>query len=148
MESAKVLSSLNWQKELNSDEREVCHTQAALFGLCQDKLHCDAFNFADSFMRSDVAVKMDAKPSDYYEANPFEMLSTLPETINLKPHKDEKSAAALHWIGYLYRYWALMGLSSKNIIKLAPVERAYVAYDSLHTLDTRQAISLFIERAN
>jgi len=147
MVNVDVLKGLNWEKRLNGDEREVCHTQAALFELCQNKLNCDAFDFVNKFMYSEIAVDMDNEPPDYYDVDPFQMLYELPYILPLLPLTEEKSTTALHWIGYFYRYWALMGTSSRDIIKFVPVENAYAAYTCLHTLDVREVISMFVERA-
>jgi len=35
MAPAEIASKINWDKAITSDEREVCHTQAALFEFCQ-----------------------------------------------------------------------------------------------------------------
>ena len=148
MASASTTLKLNWKKELNSDEREVCHVQAALFELCQNRLQCDAFDFVYKFMHSNIAADMDCGELEYYDVDPLELLNTLPITLLLQPMTGKKSTAALHWVGYFYRYWAWLGTPSKQIIQVVPVENAYAAYGSLHTLDVREAIGMFVERVN
>ena len=146
MVHADIVSRTNWDKELTGDEREVCHTQAALFELCQSEYNCDAFDFVTHFMQSDAAADIDQNVEAYYDVNPFEFIHKLSGKIPSRPFMEKKNIAALHWIGYLYRYWACMGISSKDIIEAIPVTDAYEAYYSLHTLDIREAIVLLIER--
>ena len=146
MAPAEIASKINWDKAITSDEREVCHTQAALFEFCQNKLNCDAFDFITNFMQGEVAADIDNNGPAYYDVNPFEFIDSVRDKVPMRPISEKKYTEALHWIGYLYRYWAWLGLPSKDIIQAVPVNDAYDAHYSLHTLDVRDAIKLFVER--
>jgi len=76
----------------------------------------------NEFMQGKIAEDMDKDVPAYYDADPFNMLKSLPTAMSLQPLMNEKSAEALHWIGYLYRYWALLGTPSKDIIQIVPVD--------------------------
>jgi hypothetical protein len=145
METVNVVNKLNKDKILTGDEREVCHIQGVLFGLCQNKLQCDAFDFATKFMNSAIAADMDTNGSRYYIRDAFELTDSLRGMFAVLPLSDRKDPFALEWVGYMYRYWAWLGMSSKEIIRMVPVERAYPVYLGLHTLDVRHAISSLIE---
>lgn len=144
MENASTFQ-IDWKKELNSDEREVCHTQAEVFESSQFEYNWDAFDFITKFMNSDLAADMDKNTPAYYTLEPEQLLATLPDALNPNPIIEKKSISALHWIGYLYRYWACMGTPSKDIIKLVPVREAYLDYVALHTLSVKEAIDVFCQ---
>lgn len=136
---------IDWKKELNSDEREVCHTQAEVFESSQAEYNWDAFDFITGFMNSDLAADIDKNTPAYYTLEPEQLLAAIPDVLKPEPMTDKKSMSALHWIGYLYRYWACMGTPSKDIIKLVPVHEAYLDYAALHTLSVKEAIDVFCQ---
>lgn len=146
MENVNVTTAIDWNKELDGDESEVCNTQATMFEFCQYKLNCDAFDFVNKFMYSEIASDMDNGDILYADSDPLQLLETIPEVFPLVPMSEKKSIDALHWIGYLYRYWAWLGVPSKDIIQTLPVEKAYAAYNGLHTLSIREAIRLLLSR--
>jgi hypothetical protein len=139
---ANNIGETDWDKELTGDEREVCHVQAALFALCQKEYQCDAFDFVTKFMESDIAADMDKRGLDYGKRDPFEFIASLRGKLVAAPINEKKDAMALHWVGYVYRYWALLGMPSKDIVNIVPVESAYEVYYSFHTLDVREAIGM------
>jgi hypothetical protein len=141
-----ALNNTNWDKELTPDEREVCSTQGVLFEFCQYDLNCDAFDFVNKFMVSDIAADIDKGNPAYYTADPFQMLYDIGKRLALIKANENYNADALHWIGYMYRYWAWLGTPSRNIIQIAPVEKAYATYPGLHTLAVGDAIQILVER--
>lgn len=54
----------------------------------------------------------------------------------------------LHWIGYIYRYWAyISGKSSKQIYKIMKPEQLKKLYLPYHSLDPLQAIERIIDES-
>ena len=141
-----VLSKMDWRRELSGDEREVCSLQGNLFELCQYKLKCDPFEFIEKFMESETAHDMDDNYIDYCELDPFEFVQSMGNKIQVSISENKKYHEALFWTGYVYRYWSYMGLTSKEIIRIFPVEAAYEAYKGLHTLSVKEAIRIYVER--
>lgn len=147
MKNADILSDIDWEKELDRNEREVCHTQAALFEFCQKEYQCDAFDFVTRFMLSTIANEIDNNGAAYSKVNPFEFIDSLRDEVKMLPLSDKKNTEALHWIGSMYRYWAWLGTPSKEIIRIVPVDKAYSVYRSFHTLDISDAIRMLITRS-
>lgn len=146
MDIVETLSSIDWDKELDKHERKVCHIQAALFEFCQQEYKCDAFDFITKFMSSDFAADIDNNGSSYYSLNSFDYINSIRNKITIVPLSERKYTEALHWIGYLYRYWSWLGTPSNEIIQIVPVSKAYSVYRTFHTLDVMDAIGAFVER--
>jgi hypothetical protein len=138
---------MDWNKELTGFELAVCENQAVLFEECQLTYKCDAFDFVEKFMCGDVAAEMDNKISSFHNTGTKQLGDYFLSQETVQPLSKRKSTEALFWLGYVYRYWAWLGTPSKEIIEIAPVERAYMLYEGFHTLDVKEAIRLFIKRA-
>jgi len=146
MESVKGLREIDWDRELTPDEREICHTQAALFAFCQKDYQYDAFDFITKFMKSDIAASIDTNGAEYSSMKPSEFIESLRGKLTALPLSERRSVEALHWVGYIYRYWAWLGTPSKEIINVVPVEDAYSVYYSFHTLDVKEALSMLVSQ--
>ena len=132
---------INWEREgFSLDELDIIEKQAELFECCQDTLNVDAFDFIEKFMRSSIA----EDTAKFSNAKNDEIGKTLIDSVGVKPLEDIRYTEALYWIGYLYRYWTLMGTPSMDVITVAPVEKAYVLYNGYHTLGLQEAIMRFI----
>ncbi|MCL2124984.1 MAG: hypothetical protein FWH33_03215 [Oscillospiraceae bacterium] len=138
---------MDWDKELTGFELAVCENQATLFEECQIAYGCDAFDFVEKFMTGEVAAQMDKKVSSFHNTGTKQLGEYFLEITTVLPIKRKRSTEALYWLGYTYRYWAWMGVSSSKIIEIAPVEKAYMLYEGFHTLDVKESIRLFTERA-
>ena len=75
----------------------------------------------------------------------------LEEVINEAGDRLEKQGEVyaeelIYWIGYIYRYWHyMMGESSKEIIKLAPVKVMKQNYERLYMMAPEEVIEILIE---
>ena len=137
-------------KELNMFELFTCRNQGALFSDCQylDYYPCDAYDFITKFMYSDIAESMDKEVSMCHTWGTEQLYETLFFQQEYKKFGgvfiDDR---VLYWVGYLYRYWAWwIGESSKDIIRIIPVERACQTYIGLHTLSPEEAIMMWKNR--
>ena len=137
---------MNWEKELTAFELAVCENQATVFEECQLAYDCDAFDFVEKFMLGDVAAQLDKKVSSFHNTGTKQLGDYLISKVDVLPLQQRKSAEALFWVGYLYRYWAWLGMASSEIIKKAAIERTYMLYEGLHTLDPKEAIRLLMRR--
>jgi len=144
----KECDILDWDKELTSFELAVCDNQAVLFEECQLAYGSDAFDFIEKFMLGDVAAQLDRKVSAFHNTGTKQLGDYFISQTNVLPMTQRKSSEALFWVGYLYRYWAWMNMNSSKIIKITPVERAYMLYEGYHTLDVKEAIRLFMQAAD
>ena len=135
---------INWDKEkFSSDELDVVEKQGMLFSSCQNEFDVDAFDFIKKFMQTQLAEDISV-----FSATSIKQIGEhLLNMVDVMPLTEKKYTEALYWIGYLYRYWNYMGTPSKEIVKIAPVEKAYVLYSGYHCLDVQEAIALLIERS-
>ena len=132
---------INWEREgFTLDELDIIEKQAELFECCQNAHSVDAFDFIEKFMRSKIA----DDTAGFSNAQNEEIGKALIDSVGIKPLGDIRYTESLYWIGYLYRYWALMGTPSKDVIDVAPVEKAYMLYGGYHTLGLQEAIMRFI----
>jgi hypothetical protein len=137
--------NIDWENDVRSaEELVVVDWQAELFESCQSDFGVDAFAFINAFMQSHIAQETDQKGVTAQLASSAQVVLCLyPD--GTPPLDVTKNPEALYWIGYLYRSWAFMGTSSQDIIKIAPVEKAYILYKGYHCLDVLEAIGRFIE---
>ena len=64
-------------------------------------------------------------------------------------YANEYSPDEMHWIGYLYRYWAYFsGMSSKQIYKIVKPGKLKQLYYPYHSLDPMQAIERIKEETD
>ena len=145
MKAANILTKLDMNREWTGEQLDVCNWQGALFQSCQYEFKCDAFDYIEKFMNSDIAADIDENDSAYYFDETREFIDEMRGKIPLTDLREEKYHEALFWIGYMYRYWAYLGMSSKEIIKIFPVEKAYNSY-ALHSLGVEHAITFYLER--
>ncbi|MCL1808953.1 MAG: hypothetical protein FWG42_04185 [Clostridiales bacterium] len=137
-------------KELSLFEIAVCENQGDLFEESQYDFNCDAFDFVTKFMNSEIAGSLDQDLSMCHTWGIKQIGETLISMVEIEKHSGEEyiSRDCLHWVGYLYRYWAWwLGTSSRQIILDAPVALACAMYDGYHTLDMKAAILMFLRTA-
>ena len=138
---------MDWDKELTGFELAVCENQATLFEECQLAYGRDAFDFVEKFMSGEVSAQLDKKVSSFHNTGTKQLGDYFIDITDVLPVTRKRSTEALYWLGYTYRYWAWLGVPSREIIEIAPVEKAYMLYEGFHTLDPKEAIRLFTERA-
>jgi len=138
---------MNWDFEPSMYALAVCNNQAKIFEDIQDIYEKDAIDFITKFMQSEVAERMGIGITAFNNTGSKQLGEYfLSITNDILPLTQNRYIAALSWMGYMYRYWAWMGMPSKEIINIAPAEKAYMLYGGYHTLDIQEAVRLLIQR--
>ena len=143
------MEEYGFKKDLNRDELTVSNTQGIICEECQD-LGVDAVDYVSKFMLSSVAEDFDKMKSGIYSAGPAPLKRYILQRIEpVSSYSEDKhvNEDALHWVGYIYRYWSyLLGMASKDIVKLVPVEKALRCYPAYHSMGNSEAISRMLRR--
>lgn len=129
-------------REMDRDGRMLCAIQGRIFEKSTESYGTSSPVFIRRFMLSELAGRMD-KPG--FMDRPFideEAFEELNEEYGSSSYGSSKyPPAIMHWIGYIYRYWAYVyEVSSKSVyrtIKPAELRDLYHAY---HTMDPLNAI--------
>jgi hypothetical protein len=136
----------NFKYELNEFETALCESQGNLFRECQFDFKRDAHDFVTKFMNSSVAAGIDDKSSSWRRAGNKQKGEELLRTTQvIQVSGDYTSPDALYWVGYMYRYWACLGASSKEIIAFVPVDLALGTYAGYHCLALKEAIRMYMK---
>ncbi len=125
----------------------LCSFQAELFERSIQSLDCGSKIFIRRFMYSELAVRLDSG-SYYYEASGIEdAFDELERQYGKTEYGHQKfSAEEMHWIGYIYRYWAYTyEKSSKHLFKFIKPEKLRTLFFPYHSLDPAQAIERILE---
>jgi hypothetical protein len=132
--------------ECSEFENAVCRSQATLFEECQYAWNVDAVDFITKFMNCHVSECMDKKHSVWHSAGIKQKGEELLLGTGVLPFEkqNEVSPEILYWVGYMYRKWAFMGASSKQIVKFVPTEKAIQTYHGYHTLAIEEAIRMYM----
>jgi len=138
------MEEYGFNKDLNRDELAVSRTQGIIFEECQ-ALGVDAEDYITKFMHSPVAEQLDKMTSGVFSAGSAPLKRHILDQIGaVKPYSESKhiNEDALYWAGYIYRYWAnLLGVSSKELIKAAPIRKVLYCYPAYHCMGNKEAIS-------
>ncbi len=134
-------------KSMDSYGLKICAFQAELFEKSISSLECSSKIFIRRFMYSDLASRMDSD-GYYYDATGIEdAFDELERQYGATKYGQYKySAEEMHWIGYIYRYWAYTyEKSSKQLFKYIKPEKLRDLYFPYHSLDPAQAIERILE---
>ncbi|MCL2086649.1 MAG: hypothetical protein FWH05_03540 [Oscillospiraceae bacterium] len=141
------MEEYGFNKDLDSYELAWANNQGIVFEECQD-LGADAVDYITKFMLSEVAENIDKRVYPYSCAGAAPIKRTAYQKNQpIKPYSDNNhiNEDTLYWIGYIYRYWQnLLGTSSKEIIKIVPVEKAMAFYPACHSMGNKEAIARMI----
>jgi len=141
------MEEFGFSKDLNRDELCVSNTQAIIFEECQD-LGVDAIDYITKFMHSRAAEELDKMKSGVFSAGAAPLKRYILSMIEpVKQYDKERHVDedALHWVGYVYRYWSyLLGTPSDEIVQTVPVDIALRYYPSYHCMGNIEAISKMI----
>ena len=132
---------------MNDYQERLCREQGLLFELSAERFSCASSWFIDRFMHSQIAKRMDKEDPFGFEPSSVmadEMEDSFP---SLKERTGQKyPEAVLHWIGYVYRYWAYTyEISSKNLFLKVPVRLIADRYELYHSMDVEYVIERIIE---
>ncbi|MBO4461076.1 MAG: antitoxin [Clostridiales bacterium] len=127
-----------------------CRFQAELFEASCEKQACSSKIFVRRFMNSDLAERIDRDSFLYEVADIDSAFEDLDGQYGKSDYGVEKyTPDELHWIGYIYRYWAyITGKTSKSIYKLIKTDELRDLYYPYHSLDPEQAIDRIKESKN
>lgn len=134
-------------KKMDSLGLKMCSYQANLFELSKDSVDCSSKIFIRRFMNSKLAKRMDSVGFMFDSLSIQDAINELEAQYGPSSYGIEKfNVEELHWIGYIYRYWAYVsGKSSKQIYKIVKPEQLRKLYFPYHSLDPLQAIDRIME---
>ncbi|MBP3897072.1 MAG: antitoxin [Mogibacterium sp.] len=134
-------------RKIDSDGLRLCAIQGRIFEMSVERYDTSSAIFVRRFMNSELAREMDSpgfmdRPFD--EENSFRMLDDEYGKSSYGTVKYNEDI--MHWMGYVYRYWAqLYDMPSKRLyaaVKPAEMRALYPAY---HSLDPHAAIQRIME---
>ena len=129
-------------REMDAGGLLLCRHQAEIFDASLS-LPCGSKEFIKRFVHSPLCWELDSlsilsKPIDANEFFDSLRKQNLPNTG--KKYSEEE----MHWIGYIYRYWAYVdGISTKRIYKMMPPSKIRPFFPAYHGLDPLQAIEIW-----
>lgn len=136
-------------RKMDSLGLKICSYQAALFEKTIEQTDCSSKIFIRRFMNSNLAKRMDSVGFMFGTLDISDAISEVESQYGASAYGIEKfTANELHWIGYIYRYWAYVTeQSSKQIYKIMKPEELRQLYFPYHSLDPLQAIERIMEEA-
>ena len=134
-------------REMDAGGLLLCRYQAEIFALSRS-LDIGSREFIKRFVYSSVCFDLDSLAifSRPFDAN--EAIDSLKSGI--KASKAEKwSEDELHWVGYIYRYWAYVdGIDTKRVYKMMPPKKIKPFYPLYHGMDPQEAIDIWKKEYN
>lgn len=126
---------------------KMCSYQAELFENSIRQADCSSKIFIRRFMNSNLAKRMDNTGFLFDSLDVADAVREIEEQYGPSAYGVEKfTVEEMHWIGYIYRYWAYVTeTSSKQLYKLVKPEKLKKLYFPYHSLDPMQAIERIME---
>ena len=144
------MEKFGFRKDLNRDELCVSNTQGIIFEECQN-LGVDAIDYTTKFMHSRAAEELDRMKPGVFSAGAAPLkqyILRMIKPVKLYSSENHVSEEALHWVGYVYRYWSyLLGTSSSEIVQTVPVDTALQCYPAYHCMGNSEAISRMLRKS-
>lgn len=134
-------------KKMDSLGLNMCSYQAVLFERSIGETECSSKIFIRRFMNSDLARRMDSVGFLFDSCDIPDAINEIEIQYGKSAYGIEKfTTEEMHWIGYIYRYWAYISeKSSKQIYKMIKPELLRKLYVPYHSLDPFQAIERMME---
>lgn len=134
-------------RDIDSMGLKMCSYQAALFEQSIEETACSSKIFIRRFMNSDLARRMDNVGFLFDSLSVSDAIREVEAQYGSSSYgRDKFTVEEMHWIGYIYRYWAYAsGTSSKQIYKMMKPEQLRQLYFPYHSLDPMQAIERMLE---
>lgn len=134
-------------RKMDSLGLKLCSFQALLFEKSIEQTDCSSKIFIRRFMNSDLARRMDRAGVIFDASDISDALCEIEDQYGESKYGTEKyTIEEMHWIGYIYRYWAYVAeKSSRQIYKMIKPEELRKRYFPYHSLDPQQAIERMIE---
>ena len=129
-------------REMDLPGLKICSYQAELFEASVNSTGCSSKIFIRRFMNSELAGRMDSIGFLFDSLDIPDALAELDAQYGTSTYGIEKfSAEEMHWIGYIYRYWAYTHeLSSRQLYREIKPDKLRKLYFPYHSLDPLQAI--------
>lgn len=126
---------------------KICSYQAELFEQSIQRTDCSSKIFIRRFMNSDLAKRMDNTGFLFDSLGISDAIQEVEDQYGPSDYGVEKfTIEEMHWIGYIYRYWAYVAeKSSKQLYKRIKPEMLRKLYYPYHSLDPMQAVERIME---
>lgn len=130
-------------RDIDRDGLALCRLQALLFENSPDTATCSSPIFVRRFMNSEAARRMDNPSFLDGSDSPASLMAEVEEQYGPSTYgKVRYGAEVLHWMGYLYRYWAYTReWPSSQVYQAMPARELAKLYQPYHSLDPDQAIA-------
>lgn len=134
-------------KKIDSLGLKMCSYQANLFEASIRQTECSSAIFIRRFMNSALAKRMDNVGFLFDSVEITDAINEVETEYGSSSYGVEKySAEEMHWIGYIYRYWAYTGeKSSRQVYKTVKPSELKKVFYPYHSLDPAQAIERITE---
>ena len=134
-------------KKIDSFGLKMCSYQATLFEASVKHTKSSSAIFIRRFMNSDLAKRMDNISFLFDSLEVSSAIDEVEAQYGASSYGSKKySIEEMHWIGYIYRYWACISdKSSKQIYKMLKPDQLKKLFFPYHSLDPAQAIERIME---
>lgn len=134
-------------REIDRNGLILCDIQAQAFELSIRKQQSSSEIFIRRFMNSKIAKELDSLALLESNLQANDIIDRLDEQYGVSEYGSNKyTANELHWIGYIYRYFAYTyertSVQVYKTIKPKELKGLYLAY---HTMDPAKAIDRILE---
>ena len=129
---------------MTSMELQLCDIQGRLFKLSARRGISSA-EFIKVFMKSNTAKALDSTYNRMQWAGEEYLLEEVNDEAGdrFKKPGEVYSDELIYWLGYIYRYWHyVMGESSKEIYKQAPVNVMKQNYERLYMMTPDEVVEI------
>ena len=134
-------------RKMDSLGLKICSYPANLFEASLKYTDCSTKIFIRRFMNSELAQRMDKDAFVFDSIDVRDAIDEIEKQYGASSYGVEKfSQEEMHWIGYIYRYWAyISGQSSGQLYKKIKPDYLRKIYFPYHSLDPYQAIERIAE---
>jgi len=133
--------------KIDRDGLLLCDIQSKAFELSLSSVNCSSEIFIRRFMYSEVASQMDNLSFLDTNLQAKDIIDSIDSQFGRTDYGSVKySANEMHWIGYIYRYFAYSyKKSSIQVFRIVKPKELRGLYLSYHTMDPSKAIERILE---
>lgn len=134
-------------RKFDKDGLILCDIQAKAFELSLSSTDSSSEIFIRRFMYSKVAAQMDNLSFLYTNLQAKDVLQRIDEEYGKSNYGSVRyTSNELHWIGYIYRYFAhTYEKSSRQVYRIIKPKELRGLYLPYHTMDPSKAIDMIME---
>lgn len=130
---------------LSKEKYSLCDQQADIFSLAVERGLPPAC-FVRSFMNGEFARAMDDGSFSHSFFSSSDVVGEISLKLKSKRGDGQYPQETLHWVGYIYRFWAIeKNTSSKEIIKIAPFSLMVKFCPLYHSQDAAKTVEMILE---